>query len=350
MAEPVAGDGGPERRTADPVVFFLSDYGTADEFVGVVHAVLHHRAPGVPVIDLSHQIPAFDVAAGSAMLVRAGPHLGAGVVLAVVDPGVGTDRRAVALESATGRPAWLVGPDNGLLVPLAAASGGVRTAMALDPARLGTSARPGTFDGRDVFAPAAAHLVTGGAAREIGNPIDPATLVEPPVGGTNRTPGPGTGEEVVCQVTWIDRFGNAQLSVGPAALTEIGLAVGGTALVTVVEGGVSSGRRAGLRAVCHRIRAARRGGARDAGGRQRSAGPGARPGLGRRGPRTPPARDHGPHRRRRRGRCPGLRGPAPWAAGFPTASAPLYDPSRATASPATWAQAGPAPCRGPADP
>ena len=241
MAEPVAGDGGPERRTADPVVFFLSDYGTADEFVGVVHAVLHHRAPGVPVIDLSHQIPAFDVAAGSAMLVRAGPHLGAGVVLAVVDPGVGTDRRAVALESATGRPAWLVGPDNGLLVPLAAASGGVRTAMALDPARLGTSARPGTFDGRDVFAPAAAHLVTGGAAREIGNPIDPATLVEPPVGGTNRTPGPGTGEEVVCQVTWIDRFGNAQLSVGPAALTEIGLAVGGTALVTVVEGGVARG-------------------------------------------------------------------------------------------------------------
>ena len=164
----MAGGAGPDGGTADPAVFFLSDYGTADEFVGVVHAVLHRRAPGVAVIDLSHQIPPFDVAAGSALLVRAGPHLGAGVVLAVVDPGVGTDRRAVALELASGPPRWMVGPDNGLLVPLATSSGGVRTAVALDPARLGPAAPPGTFDGRDVFAPAAAHLVTGGAAGRSG--------------------------------------------------------------------------------------------------------------------------------------------------------------------------------------
>jgi S-adenosyl-L-methionine hydrolase (adenosine-forming) len=245
VAERVAGEVGPNVAPADPVLFFLSDYGTADEFVGVVHAVLHRRAPGVGVIDLSHQIPPFDVAAGSAMLVRAGPHLGAGVVLAVVDPGVGTDRRALALEVASGRPRWMVGPDNGLLVPLATSSGGVRTAVALDPDRLGSAAAPGTFDGRDVFAPAAAHLVTGGAAGEIGTPIDPATLVELPVGGTEGRRGIGPagprGPEVVSSVIWIDRFGNAQLSVGPAALAGIGLAVGGSALVTVEGGAAATG-------------------------------------------------------------------------------------------------------------
>jgi S-adenosylmethionine hydrolase len=255
VAERVAGEAEPNGGAVDPVLFFLSDYGTADEFVGVVHAVLHQRAPGVPVIDLSHQIPPFDVVAGSAMLVRAGPNLGAGVVLAVVDPGVGTDRRAVALEMASGRPSWTVGPDNGLLVPLATSSGGVRTAVALDPTRLGRAAPPGTFDGRDVFAPAAAHLATGGAAEEIGTPIDPATLVEPPLGATAGTAGHGAGPqgpEVVSSVVWIDRFGNAQLSVGPAALTGIGLTVGGRALVIVdgrspatgeaPEGGVVRGR------------------------------------------------------------------------------------------------------------
>jgi S-adenosylmethionine hydrolase len=145
----------------------------------------------------------------------------------------------------------MVGPDNGLLVPLATSSGGVRTALALHPARRGPAAPLGTFDGRDVFAPAAAHLVTGGAAAEIGTPIDPATLVEPPVGtewtavrgiGAAGPPGP----EVVSAVTWIDRFGNAQLSVGPAALTGIGLTVGASALVTVegrdpVAGGAAEG-------------------------------------------------------------------------------------------------------------
>src|SRR5689334_2966144 len=107
-------------------VFFLSDYGTADEFVGIVHAVLHSRAPGVAVIDLGHEVPPYDVAAGASMLVRCAPYLGAGVVLAVVDPGVGTERRGVAIEAVGTGPSWLVGPDNGLLVPLAAALGGAQ--------------------------------------------------------------------------------------------------------------------------------------------------------------------------------------------------------------------------------
>ncbi len=224
---------------SDPAVFFLSDYGTADEFVGVVHAVLHRLAPSVPVIDLSHQVPAFDVAAGAALLVRSGLHLGTGVVLAVVDPGVGTERRGVAIEVPSDGPTWLVGPDNGLLGPLADLLGGARAAVALDPARRGGAPTFRTFDGRDVFAPAAAHLVTGGAPDEIGTPVDPVTLVGgPPEGpGGHRALGGGpAGPGVDATVAWIDRFGNAQLDLAPGDLSATGLAPGGTVLITVAPG------------------------------------------------------------------------------------------------------------------
>ena len=106
-------------------VFFLSDFGTQDEFVGVVHAVIAARAPGTTVIDLTHHIPPFDVRAGSHTLVRAVPHLGSGVVLGVVDPGVGTARRGIGIEVAlpAGGTMYFVGPDNGLLVAAAEAAG-----------------------------------------------------------------------------------------------------------------------------------------------------------------------------------------------------------------------------------
>ncbi len=235
MAEP-SGVGRPGPRGGpEPALFFLSDYGTTDEFVGVVHAVLHRLAPSVPVIDLTHQIPPYDVAAAAALLVRSGPHLGPGVVLAVVDPGVGTGRRGVALELGPGGPAWLVGPDNGLLVPLAVSRGGVRSAVVLDPTRLGSPVASATFDGRDVFAPAAAHLARGGDSAEIGTAMDPADLETGPlhrVADDARRP-VSTAGELVAAVSWIDRFGNAQLDVTPADLTEIGLVPGGAALVTV---------------------------------------------------------------------------------------------------------------------
>ena len=108
-----------------PPVFFLSDFGTQDEFAGVVHAVIAARAPGATVIDLTHHIPPFDVRAGSHTLVRAVPHLGSGVVLGVVDPGVGTARRGICIEVAVpaGGTLFFVGPDNGLLVGAAEAAG-----------------------------------------------------------------------------------------------------------------------------------------------------------------------------------------------------------------------------------
>src|SRR5262245_49758606 len=95
-------------------ISFLSDYGTVDEFVGVVKAVVRDLAPHVTVIDITHEIAPFDVRAGSLALARSIPYLPAGIVLAVVDPGVGTDRRAVAIEVAGGEGVF-VGPDNGLL-------------------------------------------------------------------------------------------------------------------------------------------------------------------------------------------------------------------------------------------
>jgi S-adenosyl-L-methionine hydrolase (adenosine-forming) len=191
--------------------FFLSDYGTRDEFVGVVHAVLTAWAPGVTVIDLSHEIPAFDVRAGARLLERAAPWLGAGVVLAVVDPGVGSARRGVCLEAALGPspddgPRFYVGPDNGLLM----GAGTVARAVELPPSPPAAPSR--TFDGRDLFAPAAAALCRGVPLEQLGSPVDPATLerLPPPIVSHQRSP---DGRQTLrAEIIWVDRFGNLALA------------------------------------------------------------------------------------------------------------------------------------------
>ncbi|MEQ1787398.1 MAG: SAM-dependent chlorinase/fluorinase, partial [Acidimicrobiales bacterium] len=111
-------------------ITFLSDYGTSDEFVGVVKSVIRSIAPAVTVIDLSHEIPAYDVRAGSLTLGRAAQYLCPGVVLAIVDPGVGTERRAIAVEVGGGQ-SYLVGPDNGVLASAVAMSGGATAVVEL---------------------------------------------------------------------------------------------------------------------------------------------------------------------------------------------------------------------------
>ncbi|MGO8871974.1 MAG: S-adenosyl-l-methionine hydroxide adenosyltransferase family protein [Acidimicrobiales bacterium] len=233
---------------SQPGIFFLSDYGTADEYVGVVHAVLLRLAHGVPVVDLTHEVAPFDVEAGSLLLARCAPYLGAGVVLAVVDPGVGTDRRGVAVGLDPGGPDWLVGPDNGLLTPLAVSLGGPRRLVELDPG----AARPAragpvpagsdrtirTFDGRDVFAPAAAHLVRGGDPQELGPAADPGSLVRAPATSrraAERIEDGPAGPVAVTTVRRVDRFGNVELGLEPAALAATGLTTGRTGLVCVIE-------------------------------------------------------------------------------------------------------------------
>ena len=192
-------------------MFLLTDFGATDEFAGVVRAVVLREAPGCPVVDLTHEIPPFDVRAGALALERAVPHLGPGVVVAVVDPEVGTDRRAVAVEVASSEgPRFLVGPDNGIIGFAMDLLGGVTGAVALSPA----TARPATgatFDGRDVFAPVAARLWAGRDLEDVGVPIDAGTLRRLEVPKLEVREG-----EVRAEVLWVDRFGNVQL----AALAE----------------------------------------------------------------------------------------------------------------------------------
>lgn len=193
----------------------LTDYGTTDVFAGVCRAVLARLAPGVPVVDLSHGVPRGDVLAGAVMLADCVAHLPAGVSLAVVDPGVGTARAAVALRAELrGEPHWFVGPDNGLLAAAVAACGGASSAWSLAV----PAAVPATFHGRDLFAPAAARLATGADPAALGEPFDPAALH--PLALPRAVPAP---DGLRAEVLLIDGFGNLSLSAGPDDLRAAGL-------------------------------------------------------------------------------------------------------------------------------
>ena len=224
-------------------VSFLSDYGLQDEFVGVVKGVIRSIAPHVTVIDVTHHIPPHDIRAGALALARSIQYLPSGVVLAVVDPGVGSARRAVAVEvggaeepaagdvaagdgaprdgggdgPGAGERGVLVGPDNGLLASAVALAGGARRAVSLTNEAYHLSAPGPTFAGRDVFAPVAAHLCLGVDLGELGEPVDPYSLI-PGIVPLSRT------EEatVVAEVLWVDHFGNAQLNVGPDEAADMG--------------------------------------------------------------------------------------------------------------------------------
>ncbi len=217
-------------REPPRTVFFLSDFGTADEFAGVVHAVIAARAPGTTVIDLTHHVPPFDVRAGSHTLVRAVPHLGPGVVLGVVDPGVGTARRGIALEVApsSGAPLAFVGPDNGLLVAAAEAAAEAPVSRVVELTRPPAPPdRGSTFDGRDLFAPAAAALCAGAALEELGEPIDPTSLVRL-IGGVVEEGRLHDGRACLrIEVTWVDHFGNLQLAATVADARVAGIPTSG---------------------------------------------------------------------------------------------------------------------------
>ena len=183
---------------------FLSDYGVGDEFVGVVKGVIADIAPHVAVLDLTHEIPAFDVRAGSLALARSITYVPEGVVLAVVDPGVGTSRRAIAVSVAAGRGV-LIGPDNGVLSMAVALAGGADEAVELTNDEYHLVAPGATFAGRDIFAPVAAHVCNGVPLRELGPAVDPALLMPGVIPLSRRE-----GDVLVAEVTWVDRYGNCQ--------------------------------------------------------------------------------------------------------------------------------------------
>jgi S-adenosyl-L-methionine hydrolase (adenosine-forming) len=212
-------------------VCFLSDFGLSDDFVGTCKGVMLGIAPGVSIVDLTHEVPGFEVEAGAEILQHATRYMPADTVyLAVVDPGVGTKRRELALRTESG--ALLVGPDNGLLVPAAESLGGVSAACALTEDRFHLHPVSSTFHGRDVFAPVAAHIAAGVGLSDLGRPVDPSSLVR--LGPANARVDEGAG--LVTRIISVDRFGNARLSV---MQEESGLGYGDALKVDTGDGGMS---------------------------------------------------------------------------------------------------------------
>jgi S-adenosyl-L-methionine hydrolase (adenosine-forming) len=204
-------------------ISLCTDYGCADGFVAACHGVIARIAPHARVLDVTHAITPGDVRHGSVVLADTLPWLPAAVHVAVVDPGVGTARRGIALITGD---AVLVGPDNGLLLPAAELLGGVRAAYELvEPAyRLPTVSA--TFHGRDVFAPAAAHLAVGVPPDGLGPAVDLASLVMLPVPICEVD-----GDRIRVEVLTVDHFGNVALAAGAAELDAVGLRPGAAATV-----------------------------------------------------------------------------------------------------------------------
>ncbi|SQD93415.1 conserved hypothetical protein [Parafrankia sp. Ea1.12] len=199
-------------------VSLTTDYGLLDGFVAACHGVLLRLAPGVPIVDVTHLVPRGDVRRGAAVLASTVRHLPRGVHVAVVDPGVGTSRRALAARTPGG---FVVGPDNGLLVPAAEALGGLLAAVDLTM----PEGIPATFHGRDVFAPAAAALATGRPLDALGERIDPASVVRLPEPFARVLRGPA-GSRLEADVLTVDGFGNVALAAAAELLTQAGLRPG----------------------------------------------------------------------------------------------------------------------------
>jgi S-adenosylmethionine hydrolase len=200
-------------------ITFLTDFGLQDDFVGTCHGVMKRIAPDVEIIDITHGIPPQGVLQGALTLANTLPFMPEGVHLAVVDPGVGGARRPLVLRDANGR--MYVGPDNGLLIPAAEKLGGITEAHELANPDYALESVSRTFHGRDLFAPAAAHLALGVPLSELGPPVDPDALarldIPQPDVGTTR---------IHSTVLSIDRFGNIGLNLDRAHLEEAGVVPG----------------------------------------------------------------------------------------------------------------------------
>jgi len=199
-------------------VSFLSDFGLQDDFVGTCHGVIKLISPETHIIDVTHGIPPQQILQGALVLASTLPYVPAGVHLAVVDPGVGSQRRALALRDVEGRS--FVGPDNGLLVP-AAERAGIAVVHEIANPDYALPAVSRTFHGRDIFAPAAAHLANGLALEELGPPLAPDALVRLDL------PRPQLGQSrIVATILYVDSFGNIALNLTRDDLTQIGIAPG----------------------------------------------------------------------------------------------------------------------------
>jgi len=214
-------------------ICFLSDYGYRDDFAGVCRAVIRRLAPAVEVIDITHGVSPQDVTAGAVVLRNTLPYMPEYAVhLAVVDPGVGGARRAVAVRSGGGR--LFVGPDNGLLLPAVTADGGPEAAVELTERALWLDPVSATFHGRDIFAPVAAALASGSPLSAAGRRLPVAELLAPDL------PAPRLAADgLEAAAVLVDHFGNISLECGRETLQAAGL-----------DGGVEVGSGGRLHPAC----------------------------------------------------------------------------------------------------
>jgi hypothetical protein len=194
-----------------PVISFLSDFGARDPSAAICRGVILGIVRDAQIVDISHEVRKWSVRDGALLLWSALPYLPVGVHLAVVDPGVGTARRPIAIR--TGRGDVLVGPDNGLLVPAAERLGGISEARSIENRDLMLPTVSSTFHGRDIFAPVAAHLAAGTPFTIVGPALDPARLVRLPWPAPEISPG-----ELRTAVLYVDTFGNVKLGAMAADL------------------------------------------------------------------------------------------------------------------------------------
>lgn len=198
------------------IIGFISDFGLEDTWVGVCHAVIHQSCPQAHIVDLGHQIPPFDVRKGAAMAAAGVYQMPDAIHLVVVDPGVGGGRRDLCLV--TGSGTRLVGPDNGVLLPAAMRSGGVREVYAIDQSKIDFKGPLATFHARDVLAPAAAALACGVEPASLGRKVEPDTLASAPFGLCRQE-----GEFVVGEVLESDRFGSLRFNIPAEDIEQLGL-------------------------------------------------------------------------------------------------------------------------------
>ena len=188
-----------------PFVSLLSDFGVRDPSAGIMRAVVSGICPAARIVDISHEVDKFAIRDGALLLWSAAPYLPVGVHVAVVDPGVGTAREGIAMQTARGD--YLVGPDNGLLMPAAARLGGITAVHLLEEPRFALPDVSSSFHGRDVFAPAGAHLAGGTDLEDLGRAVDPRGLADLEWPRPEVRP-----NHLRAQAIYLDSFGNVKLS------------------------------------------------------------------------------------------------------------------------------------------
>ena len=190
---------------AGPLVSLLSDFGARDPSAAIMRGVVLGICPDARIVDISHEVHKYAIRDGALLLWCALPYLPVGFHVAVVDPGVGTARLPIAI--ATNRGDVLIGPDNGLLVGAAGRLGGIRAVHVLEADAYRLPVISTSFHGRDIFAPAAAHLANGVSIAELGRALDPAALVASPIAEPVIRPG-----ELGSTIVYVDTFGNVKLA------------------------------------------------------------------------------------------------------------------------------------------